>query len=503
MVWTLAGESARPVTYEHGEIADNLLAGRGFTVKFLGVTGATSQQAPFYPTVLAASYGVFGTGSPRALLAVQVLQALAGTALVLTVVWLGWSLVPHQPTVGWIAGWGAAVYPTHVYMVTHMQVALWAALVLTLLVAVAASPRGRSSWWKAVLAGVLAGFLLLVEPILVIALPIVAVLLAGRPSTRAPRHKPPVNSFACPPPDDGGPSLAQGELVLPYDRNPDFSCFSQCRTASIPELSEACRGAAGLGPLARVATMTACAVLIVAPWLWRNYRVHDEFVFVKSTFGYAFWQGNNSASWGTDKVPKRSAETLRNDHDGTLAGMHQALWEARHETLYIDDVLLAPTGYHEFTGLSEPARSRLLGARAWRFVRDEPARYLGLCVQRLRYFLLFDETNPKAANLVYRAATVVWLTLTLIGSLALRLNWRRLWPTWAIFAVVTAFHTLTIVSARFRIPIEPLSFVWAAGAVAPLVDNLLSDFMFRPNDEARGRGWRHQNSGNLHKVWRL
>jgi hypothetical protein len=433
VVWALTGDSARPITYEHGEIAENLLAGRGFTVKFLGVSGVTSQQAPFYPTFLAAAYGVFGAGSPKAVLAVQGVQALAGTALVLSVVWLGWSLVPGRPTLGWIAGWGAAVYPTHIYMVTHMQVALWAALVLTLLVAAVASPHGRISWRMAALAGVLAGLMLLVEPILAIALPFVAVMLARQ--TRMSR-----------------------------------------RLVTYP------------GPLARVATMTACASLIVAPWLWRNYRVHNEFVFVKSTFGYAFWQGNNSSSWGTDKVPKHSAETLRNDHDGTLAGMHQALWEARHETLYIDDVLLAPGGYREFNGLSEPARSRLLGARGREFVRDEPARYLGLCVQRLRYFLLFDETNPKAANLVYRAATVVWLTLTLIGSAALRLNWRRLWPTWAIFAVVTAFHALTIVSARFRIPIEPLSFVWAAGALAPLVDNLLSDFKFRPNRAARERG---------------
>ncbi len=430
VVWALTGKSARPVTYEHGEIAENLLAGRGFSVKFLGVSGATSQQAPFYPSLLAAAYGIFGVGSSNAHLAVQGVQAFAGTALVLCVVWLGWSLVPGQPTLGWIAGWGAAVYPTHVYMVTHMQVALWAALVLTLLVAVVASPHGRGFWRKAALAGLLAGLLLLVEPILAIALPFVAVMLVR--NTRASRRR-----------------------------------------------------VTRLGPLARVATMTACASLIVAPWLWRNYRVHDEFVFVKSTFGYAFWQGNNSASWGTDKVPKRSAEALRNDHDGTLAGMHQALWEARHETLYIDDVLLAAGGYREFNGLSEPARSRLLGARAWEFVRDQPARYVGLCVQRLRYFLLFDETNPKAANLVYRAATVVWLTLTLFGSLALRFNWRRLWPTWAIFTVVTAFHALTIVSARFRIPIEPLSFVWAAGAVAPLIDNLLSDCKFRPNRAAR------------------
>ena len=33
-------------TYEHGEIAANLLAGRGFSISFLGATGPTSQQAP-------------------------------------------------------------------------------------------------------------------------------------------------------------------------------------------------------------------------------------------------------------------------------------------------------------------------------------------------------------------------------------------------------------------------------------------------------------------------
>jgi len=47
-------------------------------------------------------------------------------------------------------------------------------------------------------------------------------------------------------------------------------------------------------------------------------------------------------------------------------------------------------------------------------------------------------------------------------------RWRRLWPTYAIFAVVTLFHALVITSVRFRIPLEPFSFVWAAWAVVPL-----------------------------------
>ncbi len=418
VVLALRTEHPAPVTFEHGRIAENLLSGKGFAIEFLGAEGPTSQQAPLYPFLLAAAYRCFGIGTPEAILAVQLLQCVAGTVLVLVVVWLAWLLAPDRPGVGWVAGFGAALYPTHLYMVTHLQVALWAALVLMTLLALVSSPRWRGAWSAAVLAGCLAGLLLLIEPILALALPICAVVfwLGERAQKWTDRFQP--------------------------------------------------------APLGRVALMAAVAAAIVAPWIVRNRLVHGELVFVKSTFGYALWQGNNPASWGTDKVPKPSAERLRREHDGTLAGMDRALWEARHETVYIDDVLLKPTGYREFAGLSEPARSRLLGRRAWRFIRDHPGQYAGLCLRRLRYFLLFDETNPKAANRVYRASTVTWLLLCFIGLLVSGGRWRQLWPTYAIFAVVTLFHTLVIVSVRFRIPLEPLSFVWAAWAVAPVLARL-------------------------------
>jgi hypothetical protein len=445
LVWAVSGEQglAATYTYEHGVIAENLLAGRGFTVSYLGVTGPTSQQAPFYPFLMAGAYQWFGAGTPAAILAVRCLQCVAGTGLVLLVVWLAWSLVPERPSLGWVAGWGAAVYPTHVYMVTHMQVALWAALLLTLLVAIVASPRGRQSWRKAVLAGLVSGSLLLVEPILAIALPIVAVMfwLAD---------------------------LAAGSTGQPAGE-------VRGRAGRLG------RVAASLG---RVAAMAGVSIAVIAPWLVRNYRVHHELVFIKSTFGYAFWQANNPVSWGTDKIPVTSAEATRRSHDGTPAGVHRAITEARLQTIYIDDVTLGPGGYREFQGLSEPARSRLLSARAWEFIRTEPGRYLELCLRRLRYFLLFDETNPKAANPVYRLSTVIWLSLALIGALALRPQWPRLWPTLAIFGVVLAFHALTIVSARFRIPVEPLSFIWAAAPLAILIDRLSPPQPFRATPSA-------------------
>lgn len=422
-------EPASGITYEHGEIAENLVAGRGFAVRFLGATGPTSQQAPFYPLLLAGVYRVFGVDTSASLLAMQVLQALAGTMLVLCVVWLGWSLLPEAPIFGSMAGWLAAIYPSHVYMVTHYQAALWAALSVTALLAWVAWPAGKHRWTKALAAGLLAGGSLLIDPILALALPPVAYLFWRR---------------------DRDMVVADGWLNGLW---------------------------AWAGRMGRLAAIALVAASAIAPWVYRNYRVHGEFVFIKSTFGYAFWQGNNSASWGTDKIPKSSDETLRLAHDGTLAGQHQALWNARHETLYIDDVLLKPTGYRQFAGLSEPERCRLLGREAWESLTRDPPRYGRLCLRRLRYFLLFDETNPKARHRLYRAATVAWLVSMSIGWLVLRPRWRTLWPLLAIFASVTLFHTLTITSARFRIPIEPLSFLWAAAPYAVLFNR------------ARG-GWR-------------
>lgn len=143
----------RAAAYEHGRIAENLVAGRGFTITFLGVEGPTSQQAPLYPLMLAGLYTAFAPAAPEAHLAMQLLQCLAGTALVACVVWCVRIFLPGRPAAAWVAGAGAAVYPPHVYMVTHLQVAVWVALLLALAVCVACSPRWQRSTWGAGLLG--------------------------------------------------------------------------------------------------------------------------------------------------------------------------------------------------------------------------------------------------------------------------------------------------------------------------------------------------------------
>jgi hypothetical protein len=410
-VWLTAAPADGPIVYEHGPIADNLLAGRGFSIWFLGAEGPTSQQAPWMPGLLALCSLPFGKVTPTSVLVLQLLQCLAGTALCVVAAKLAWRIFPQQRLIGWTVGWLAAIFPPHVYMVTHVQAAVWAALGVTILFALVADEHRiknpRTPW----LLGLVGGWLLLIDPILALVLPVAFVRL-----------------FAC-----------------------------------------------GFAPR-RAAVALACALAVVAPWLARNAAMHGEFVFVKDTFGYAFWQGNNALSWGTDKIPKPEAAAIAAAHDGTPAAINRALWEARHETLYIDDVLLKPTGYAEFAGLTEPARSRLLGRQAWDYVRAEPAAYVERCFRRLRYFLLWDETNPKAMHWAYRASSAAWLSLAAIGLLAARKQWRVLAPSMFAFAAILAFHTLTITSARFRIPIEPLSFVWIAAGFVPAVVHIAGRF---------------------------
>jgi 4-amino-4-deoxy-L-arabinose transferase-like glycosyltransferase len=395
-------------TFEHGEIAANLLAGRGFSVRFLGAEGPTSQQAPLYPMLVAAAYALGGVGTPRSLLLLELGQAVLGGLLVAAVLSLAREVAPGRSRLALLAALITALHPTLVYAATHVQVALLAAtwLAATLAGAYRTGRSGRAR--DAAFTGLSLAGLALTDPILALVTP-----------------------------------------GLGY--------------------------AIGLGqPGRRAWKLSAIVVLVagagVAPWIVRNARVHGELVWIKSTFGYAFWQANCSLSEGTDKVVRESVErALAQGHGSGLRGLNQALWAARHEAGYLDDVALSAADYLELGSVSEPERSRRLFHRALADLRAEPGRYPRLCLRRLQYFVLFDETNPKTRNFVYRAAHLGLTILTVLGlALAGGELRRRLAPTLLTAALIVLFHTLTIVSARFHIPLEPLMALWAAAGLSRL-----------------------------------
>ncbi len=391
-------------TYEHGEIAANLLAGRGFSIRFLGADGPTSQQAPVYPVVVAAAYAIGGVETPRSLLIVELAQCLLGGLLAWGVMSLAGAIAPERRGMAVAAGLVAAMHPTLVYAATHVQVAGLGAtlLVWTLALGYRTGSSGRTR--DAAQAGILLALLALTDPILSLA----ALGIAW--------------------------AVFQGQRRI---------------------LSAV-----------RLLTVTfAVALAGIAPWVLRNARVHGEFVPIKSTFGYAFWQGNCSLSEGTDKVRRASVEgILRRGASGTSLGeWNRALWAARHEAGYIDDIALTTDDRDRLGRLSEPERSRVLFRRAIAELAADTWRYPRLSLRRLGYFVLFDETNPKSRSMVYRIPHVALTLLAATGLVfAGRSTRKRLAPTIAVAVAVTVFHALTIVSARFHIPVEPLMAVWGA-----------------------------------------
>lgn len=404
-VLTLQSHALPRSTYEHGEIAANLLAGRGFAVKFLGADGPTSQQAPAYPILVAGAYAIGGVGAPRSLLILELGQAALGGLLVGLIAILASEAVPRRPRVAALACLIAAVHPSLVYAATHVQVASLAAALLAACLAWAYRAGRTGSDRDAAAAGLSLGLLALADPILALAAPGMAWAIArGRGPGRSAR------------------------------------------------------------PIGLVA---ASAALCVAPWVARNALVHGEFVPIKSSFGYAFWQGNCALSLGTDKVARPSVERALARPSTGLRDRNAALWEARHEAGYLDDIALTRADYRELGAVSEPERSRRLFRRALAELRAEPGRYARLCLRRLRYFVLFDETNPKARSAIYRAGHLGLTALASLGWLMAGADVRRrLGPTVLTAALIATFHALTIVSARFHLPIEPLMGLWAAAGAS-------------------------------------
>ena len=233
------------------------------------------------------------------------------------------------------------------------------------------------------------------------------------------------------------------------------------------------RGLGWRGAFRPLVVVGLVALAGLAPWTWRNYRAHGEFVAVKSSFGYAFWQGNCAISQGTDKVVRPSVEDVMGEANSAagLSDLNRALWKARHTAGYIDDVAFTPEFKRHLGTLPEAERSRVLLRMAIADIWADPARYAGLCLRRFRYFWLFDETNPKSRVLVYRASHLTLTGLALLGLATAGAAFRRRsLPLLATAGAIALFHALTIVSARFHIPIEPLMAVWAGAGAAWIVD---------------------------------
>jgi hypothetical protein len=86
---------------------------------------------------------------------------------------------------------------------------------------------------------------------------------------------------------------------------------------------------------------------------------------------------------------------------------------------------------------------------------------------RLKGFLLADE-EPSAKGRLARLAALGCLALAAIGLLVSRARWGRFWPMYLFAGGLLALVGAGWAPATLRPVIEPMLFVWAACAIAPL-----------------------------------
>lgn len=395
--------------YEHLEIASNLVQGRGFQFAFFADAPLpSSQQAPAVPSLLALCFFIAGENTPTAKLVYMLGVNVLLSAAGMVAIWqLGRRM--RGDSLGLCAAAIFAVYPPLVYAATRIQAAIWSVCWLLVALAFAVEAMHRRSPRFAALAGAAAGCGMLGEPIMLFPAALVAIVMLW-----------------------------------------------QLRTT--------------VGGWRVVGATALAASLVLAPWTIRNAVVHHRLVFVKSTFWYAFWQGNHEQATGTDKLLPADAvrEQLAWARGG--ASLEDVMNQARSQAISVDSHLSSDELAAIRALPTEVEKVDHFKRLSLRELVENPGHYVRLCLTRLGQMLWFDPTNPRAYVLSYRASYLLLASLSLVG---IAISWRkpplRQWqlPAAAVIALLI-FHSLAITSARFRLPIEALIALPAGVTLATL-----------------------------------
>lgn len=236
--------------YEMGRVARSIVEGHGFGNPYWMQTGATAEIPPVYPYLLAGIFKIFGVNTTASALVILGLGCVFSALTCVPIFLIARNIFGERPA-RW-AVWIWAFFPYSVYFATntmwnHGLVALLLAWEVWIVMRLAA--KNRLGTWLGF--GALAGFGALVDPTTLGILP----FLLG------------------------------------------WACY---------ELHK--RGQRWLAPAAASALLV---VLVVTPWLVRNYEAFHKPVFIRDGFWLELYVGNVGNSlhwWNTDIHPAGSAE---------------------------------------------------------------------------------------------------------------------------------------------------------------------------------------------------
>lgn len=223
----------------------------------------------------------------------------------------------------------------------------------------------------------------------------------------------------------------------------------------LPLLALAWWRAYGWRAAARLALVAGgVALLVIAPWVIRNTRLHDTLVLVSTNGGSNLHQGNNPCV--ADYLARGWDAQWVDCLDTPPSGLDEAALDEWHRTQALDYLRANPDDWPRLFG----TKLAVLWSPAI-MPYDVPPDVTLASDTVLQY----HSTAFEIARVVH---VIVFTPLLILGVIGLGLAWRDrrpVGPLVAVFAVVTLTYLAFHPSTRYRAPADPFVFVLAAYAV--------------------------------------
>jgi len=205
-------------------------------------------------------------------------------------------------------------------------------------------------------------------------------------------------------------------------------------------------------------------LLVVLPWTMRNYRVFDQVIPVSAGVGAGLWMGSDPLSRGSWPMPE---------------AMETQIWETAGIT---------PLPYAH--AMYDVSTDRLLRAKGWARITEDPVRYVWLSLTRAfdfwigNSFYLVSSDQGFVRGLTTDASDRGWLVATysaakrllLIPGLVVlalwsawfhRSRWRELLPLYIFpIGLMLGYIPFTVEAGRYALPVLPCLMVLSAAVLA-------------------------------------
>ncbi len=195
------------------------------------------------------------------------------------------------------------------------------------------------------------------------------------------------------------------------------------------------------------------SILVLLPWTFRNYKVHQTFVPVTTQFGVNLWIGNNPNATGTDFYKITSIQTDE----------------------YILMTQTLPANIQDsLNRIPEIERARFYLQQGKDFALHNPFKFLRLLIKKFFYYWWFAPSSEYTSKDLQKYRILIYIfyvPVLILGWLGLLLSIKNHKPVLFIFLSIiftSALYIFTHVGLiRYRMPVELFLLMFSAYAIPP------------------------------------